>query len=584
MKSLKLIALLLVVGPWSFGQEKPKDYSLEYTNAYSAHPEVPLGILESMAWYHSRGVNMNPTQGCSGIPVGFGLFNLIEDGKGFFHPTANSIQKWSGESIIKMKSDAGIQILSLAASYSFLMDSLNIQNNKIEHHLLVINALSSIPTGNRALMFARQSEAFEIFRRYAETTGERVDFKMMFGKQLDVLQTSRVNLDEIDDLFKSNSGGEIAPCFDYASDIYTQTPTCNYNSRSEAVSAVTIHTIQGSYAGAIAWAQNCNANVSYHYVIRSSDGQVTQMLCESDRGWHVGTENDYAIGIEHEGYVTEPSWYTEEMYFSSSNLVKDISESGYGIDAHRTAHFPWSATTHYNVAGIPGNCNRIKGHQHFPNQTHTDPGANWDWDYFYKLIDPLAEEITITDPSGTFVDDGGLIAPYSSDLRSLTLFEPAGAAYVGLTFTEFDLEPDWDYLYIYDGWSVFDPLIGIFTGTDNPGTVVSTGESLLVEFRSDCSVAHNGWEANFQGQFPVGIESNEFEPLNAFPNPTSGLIHMPNLDDLKWEVFDLKGRSIAVGISSQMDLGSLNIGPQVLLLRMASNNKTENQRLVFCPK
>ena len=583
MKRFKLIALLLLIGTQVFGQEKPYDYSTEYLIAYAAHPEVPTGILESMAWYHSRGVIMNPTQGCSGIPVGFGLFNLIEDGKGFFHPTARSIQKWSGESIGFMKSNAGAQILSIAASYAFLMDSLNIQKSRIENHLPIIDALSSIPVGNPTLNFARQSEAFEIFRRYAEITGESVDLKTVFGKQLDALESSHVDLDELQDLFKSGSGGEIAPCYDYASDIYTQTPTCNYNTRAEAVSAVTIHTIQGSYAGAIAWAQNCNANVSYHYVVRSSDGQVTQMLCESDRGWHVGTENDYSIGIEHEGYVTEPSWYTEEMYFASSSLVKDISESGYAIDAHRTAHFPWSATTQYNVDGIPGNCNRIKGHQHFPNQTHTDPGANWDWDHFYKLIDPLAEEFTITDPSGSFTDDGGVIAPYSSDLRSLTLFEPTGAASVEMTFTEFDLEPDWDYLYIYDGWSVFDPLIGVYTGTDNPGTVSSTGGSLLVEFRSDCSISYNGWEATYQGQFPVGIDRNESAELIAFPNPTSGLIHLSSLKNLNWEIFDAKGQSMASGSSDQIDLRSLNIEPQILLIKMTSDHRTVNQRVVFSP-
>ncbi|MFT4526142.1 MAG: N-acetyl-anhydromuramyl-L-alanine amidase AmpD [Bacteroidia bacterium] len=585
MKRIKLVFVMMAICSMAFSQNNLDKYTQKFEVAYLANPKIPEGMLEAMAWYHSHGVNLKPSESCIGMPTGFGLFNLLEDGKGFFHPTALMLSKWSGITVPKMKADVGLQVQALGSSYSYLMDSLQIESSDIESHVRIIMTLSSIPSGTSPLNLAMSSEAYEILKSYNRFADKSVDLRDVFGDQFELLSSTRIDLSEVgnDPSFNKglSSGGEIGPCYDYPSHIYTQTPACNYNTRAENVSAVTIHTIQGSYAGAIAWAQNCNANVSYHYVVRSSDGQVTQMLCESDRGWHVGTENDYAIGIEHEGYVTEPSWYTEEMYFASSNLVKDISESGYEIDAHRTAHFPWSATAHYNVDGIPGNCNRIKGHQHFPNQTHTDPGANWDWDYFYKLIDPIATEVTITDVSGSFTDDGGVIAPYSSDLRTLTLFEPVGSASIELAFTAFDLEPEWDYLYIYDGWSVFDPLIGVYTGTGNPGTVTSTGGSLLVEFRSDCSIGYNGWEANFLGQFTVGVDQNTSEELVVYPNPTSGLVHLPSLENLKWAVLDLKGRTIAAGTSDKVDLRSLNIEPQVLLMRVTSDDRTTNQRLVF---
>ena len=50
------------------------------------------------------------------------------------------------------------------------------------------------------------------------------------------------------------------------------------------------------------------------------DGQVTQMVCESDKAWHVGTENPYTIGLEHEGKADYEGWYTEAMYQASSNV------------------------------------------------------------------------------------------------------------------------------------------------------------------------------------------------------------------------------------------------------------------------
>lgn len=56
---------------------------------------------------------------------------------------------------------------------------------------------------------------------------------------------------------------------------------------------VVVHTMQGYYGGSISWFQNPAANVSAHYVMRSSDGEVTQMVRNDDRAWHVGNSNPY---------------------------------------------------------------------------------------------------------------------------------------------------------------------------------------------------------------------------------------------------------------------------------------------------
>ena len=166
---------------------------------------------------------------------------------------------------------------------------------------------------------------------------------------------------------------------DYGPAQWNPAPNCNFSSRNgTAISAVTIHTVQGSYSGAISWGLNCNAQVSYHYVIRSSDGQVTQMVLESNKAWHVGTANPYTIGIEHEGYVSNAAWYTNAMYQSSANLVKEITQSGYGINPLRTYDGTSSSS-----GQVLGDCLKIKGHQHYANQTHTDPGINWNWPKYY---------------------------------------------------------------------------------------------------------------------------------------------------------------------------------------------------------
>lgn len=150
-------------------------------------------------------------------------------------------------------------------------------------------------------------------------------------------------------------------------------PACgsNYTNDSRSgsdISYVVIHTTQGSYAGTISWFQNCSAAVSAHYVVRSSDGEITQMVSEQDIAWHAGnwSYNEMSIGIEHEGFVEDPNtWYTDAMYQASAALTADI--------VSRTNVLP--------------DRNHIIGHVEVPGSTHTDPGSGWDWTYYMSLVD-----------------------------------------------------------------------------------------------------------------------------------------------------------------------------------------------------
>lgn len=168
---------------------------------------------------------------------------------------------------------------------------------------------------------------------------------------------------------------------DYAAATWNPAASCNYTAgRTMAISHVTVHTTQGSYASTISWFQNCSAQVSAHYVLRSSDGQVTQMVREADKAWHVGTSNGYTVGIEHEGYIDDPaSWYTTAMYNASANLTRDILAS-YGL-----AQKVYDNSSGWNAV-LPDANFDVKGHVNFSNQTHTDPGSGWDWARYKKLV------------------------------------------------------------------------------------------------------------------------------------------------------------------------------------------------------
>jgi hypothetical protein len=281
-------------------------------------------------------------------------------------------------------------------------------------------------------------------------------------------------------------------CSEFPGALWQEADPSNYSSRAgTAISAITVHTMQGYYAGSISWFQNPAANVSAHYLMRASDGQITQMVCEADKAWHVGSENPYTVGIEHEGFVSDPAWYTPLVYSTSAALARDIADDR-GINPLRTYAKP--GTTGVLTLGA---CTRIKGHQHFPAQTHTDPGVHWNWAHYFRLINEPVSPSPYTTASGTLHDPGGPSGTYADDQRAVYRIAPAGAGSVTLTFSAFNLEANWDYLYVHDGPTVFDPLLGSFTGTALPPALTATSGTMTLDFRSDCSTTAPGFAASW---------------------------------------------------------------------------------------
>lgn len=143
---------------------------------------------------------------------------------------------------------------------------------------------------------------------------------------------------------------------------------------SNPINYVVIHTTQGSYAGSISWFQNPASNVSAHYIVRSNDGDVSQCVDDADIAWHAGnwTYNQRSIGIEHEGFVSNPDWYTEAMYQASGALTK------YKCDQF----------------GIPKTRSRIIAHSEVPGADHTDPGQYWDWGHYMDIVTGGGGDVT----------------------------------------------------------------------------------------------------------------------------------------------------------------------------------------------
>ncbi|MFB0614991.1 N-acetylmuramoyl-L-alanine amidase [Streptomyces sp. AGS-58] len=135
---------------------------------------------------------------------------------------------------------------------------------------------------------------------------------------------------------------------------------------SYAIDRVIIHVTQETYNDTLAIFNDPLRQVSAHYLVRSADGHVAQCVREADVAWHAGnwTYNTRSIGIEHEGWVDQPGYFTNALYAESAKLTAAICAK----------------------YGIPRDREHIIGHYQVPGADHTDPGPNWDWVRYIRMV------------------------------------------------------------------------------------------------------------------------------------------------------------------------------------------------------
>ncbi|MBF5045444.1 N-acetylmuramoyl-L-alanine amidase [Aggregicoccus sp. 17bor-14] len=180
---------------------------------------------------------------------------------------------------------------------------------------------------------------------------------------------------------------------DYAASIWRPSP--NYNSRPAGdigdPAFIVIHTCEGSYSSCWSWLVNSASQVSAHYVVNESGSEISQLVREANRAWHVGASydcslnssvecwrngysvNHFAVGIEHGGYASQTSFPAGQID-ASAKLSCDISKG----------------------QAIPRDRYHIVGHGKLQPASRTDPGPNWPWTDYLNRINSYCGSTTST--------------------------------------------------------------------------------------------------------------------------------------------------------------------------------------------
>jgi len=112
------------------------------------------------------------------------------------------------------------------------------------------------------------------------------------------------------------------------------------------------------------------------------------------------------------------------------------------------------------------------------------------------LLNNALNNSTISTCSGTFYDSGGAGSNYTNNqIRTVTFCSSISGQAISLNFSQFDIESNWDYIYFYDGPNTSSTLLGTYTGTNSPGTILAPSGCITIRFTSDGSVTRPGWVA-----------------------------------------------------------------------------------------
>lgn len=182
-----------------------------------------------------------------------------------------------------------------------------------------------------------------------------------------------------------------------------------------------------------------------------------------------------------------------------------------------------------------------------------------------------------------FTDTGGASSNYTNNqLWTRTMLPSNPGLKIRVTFTSFNLEADYDYLYIYNGPNEFFPdlTLGGLTGTTLPPPFNSTDASgaLTFKFYSDQGVVASGWNATISCTGTLGLAGNDFIDFSYAPNPTNGEVAITSKTPMsEVTVYNVTGqllyKSSLQGFDANVNLSAFAVGTYFFKLRFEGGHE-----------
>jgi hypothetical protein len=322
---------------------------------------VPADLLKAIAYVETRWQMVTGEEEVEGRPAGAGLFALWGDNLALGAAAA-------GVDAQDARMDLTANLAAAAARIAALASAHGISG-------------SDLVAWSPAIADFAQNDDVDARAAYVQEV-----LAVLAAGAIAVTEDGQViaSIEPHRDIVIDAIGGGWSNSADFADAIWRPSP--NYNSRPAGmgVSLVVIHTCEGNYAGCWGWLRNSAAGASAHYVVKEDGGEVTQLVREADRAWHVAASyecsragnqqcskngvstNHFSVGIEHAGFASQSSFPNGQIE-KSAKLTCDITRDH----------------------GVVRDRNHIVSHGQLQPWNRTDPGPNWPWNHYIDRVREL---------------------------------------------------------------------------------------------------------------------------------------------------------------------------------------------------
>lgn len=318
--------------------------------------DVPVDLLKAVAYVETGWQHVDGEDDELGRPAGGGVFGLWGDN---LTRGAAAAQL----DVDTVQTDHVANINAAAARLAELAQAHGVGGTDLMAWRPVLAEFAQIPDDEARAAYV--DDVVRVLATGAESVAEDGSIVASISPHLEI------GMPEVTTI---NAGG------DYSGAVWRPSP--NYNSRGGyGVSLVVIHSCEGNYAGCWGWLRNSAAGASAHYVVKENGAEITQLVRESQRAWHVAaayqcsragnqqcnrngvSTNNFSVGIEHAGFASQKTW--------SNGLIE------------ASAKLTCSITKRQNVVR---DRNHIVSHGQLQPWNRTDPGPNWPWSHYIDRV------------------------------------------------------------------------------------------------------------------------------------------------------------------------------------------------------
>ncbi len=339
---------------------------------------VPVALLKAIGFVETRWQMIEGHEEFEGMPPAFGILALRGE------RLARGAEL-AGISVEEAKTDALSNLRAGAALLREEADKLAIDRKNLGAWAEVVARASGIDSVEAQSRYVHS----EVYRAIREGVVVETEAGVLASLMPTLMDASQINFAVAQ---PANVAGP-----DYASSIWRPSP--NYNARPAGnigvPAMVIIHTCEGSYSGCWGWLVNASSGVSAHYVVNESGSEISQLVKEADRAYHIGatydctlnnsvecwrngfSSNHFTVGIEHAGFANQASWPAGQID-ASAKLTCDITKGH----------------------GIPRDKFHILAHGQLQPYNRVDPGPNWPWDQYITKIKAACGDVN----SGIVID------------------------------------------------------------------------------------------------------------------------------------------------------------------------------------